>query len=140
VPKRHGASGSRHRREMSCLATYFGCRQAADARLPESRDLSVQQSMLTGESRRRQDGFCRRRLRLTPQPIRTRPISCFSAGRSSAEPERGSRSRQARRRCSATSRCGLGAVFRKQNFEHGLRRFSLLILRTTVVLVLCSSS
>jgi Mg2+-importing ATPase len=34
----------------------------------------------------------------------------------------------------------LGSRVPETEFEHGLRRFSLLILRTTVVLVLCSSS
>ena len=106
----------------------------ADARLLESRDLSVQQSMLTGESLPADKAAA-----VTPSgddAAPTRPIWCSSARRSSAARARRWPSPPVRRRCSATSRCGWGAASPETEFEHGLRRFSLLILRTTVVLVL----
>ena len=108
----------------------------ADARLLESRDLSVQQSMLTGESLPA-DKHASTAAAGRARPAPTRRISCSSARRSSAAPATAlAIATGPRRRCSATSPCGCGRRAPETEFEHGLRRFSLLILRTTVVLVL----
>jgi Mg2+-importing ATPase len=77
----------------------------ADARLIESRDLSVQQAMLTGESLPVDKD--------ASEAVATGPATMFGeiAARLRGRPP-------------------------ETEFEHGLRRFSLLILRTTVALVL----
>ena len=85
----------------------------ADARLLESRDLSVQQSMLTGESLPADKTASAAGERARRRPAPTRRTWCSSARRSSAARQRRSRSRPGRRRCSATSRCGSGAARRK---------------------------
>ena len=107
----------------------------ADARLLESRDLSVQQSMLTGESLPADK---------TPLPtaerqrgrVPTRRTSCSSAPRSSAARERRSPSPPGPKTMFGDIAERLRTRAPETEFEHGLRRFSLLILRTTVVLVL----
>ena len=107
----------------------------ADARLVESRDLSVQQSMLTGESLPADKAVGRRTRARDHGPRRAR----------SGVPRHVGRQRNGARRSPLatgpkTMFGDIAARLRTRapetEFEHGLRRFSLLILRTTIVLVL----
>jgi Mg2+-importing ATPase len=106
----------------------------ADARLLESRDLSVQQSMLTGES-------------LPADKMVTGTGHVGPAGPDAPELVFLGTSVVSGTGTALASATGPKTVFGdiavrlrtrapETEFEHGLRRFSLLILRTTVVLVL----
>ena len=111
----------------------------ADARLLESRDLSIQQSLLTGES----------------VPADKQAIATVSADASPARDNDPANPQRVFMGTSVVSGTGIALVTATgprtmfgdvaqrlasrppiTEFEHGLRRFSLLILRTTVALVL----
>ena len=74
--------------------------------------------------------------RTPSRPEPTTPHSSSWARRSSAARRPCWRWRPDRAPCSATSPSGSASRAPASEFEHGLRRFSLLILRTTIVLVL----
>ena len=103
----------------------------ADARLIESRDLSVQQSMLTGES----------------LPCDKHASATGGAGPDAPDLVFLGTSVVSGTATALVLRTGVDTLFGdmaarlaarapETEFEHGLRRFSLLILRTTIVLVL----
>src|SRR5579872_687041 len=106
----------------------------ADARLLESRDLSVQQSMLTGESLPADKEASASAPEATTDP--TAPSLVF-LGTSVVS---GTGTALALATGPKTMFGEIAVRLRTRppetEFEHGLRRFSLLILRTTVVLVL----
>jgi Mg2+-importing ATPase len=110
----------------------------ADARLLESRDLSVQQSMLTGESLPADKTASADAPSIVPDAatdpnaphlvfLGTSVVSGTGTGLAIATGPKTMFGDIALR---------LGSRVPETEFEHGLRRFSLLILRTTVVLVL----
>jgi Mg2+-importing ATPase len=106
----------------------------ADARLIESRDLSVQQSMLTGESLPADKDATATLRDGEPSPddparvfLGTSVVSGTASALAEATGPRTMFGDIARR---------LGSRTPDSEFEHGLRRFSLLILQTTIVLVL----
>jgi len=110
----------------------------ADARLLESRDLSVQQSMLTGESLPADKTASANAPSIAPDAatdpnaphlvfLGTSVVSGTGTGLAIATGPKTMFGDIALR---------LGSRVPETEFEHGLRRFSLLILRTTVVLVL----
>ena len=106
----------------------------ADARLIESRDLSVQQSMLTGESLPVDKHATAAPRDGEPSPddparvfLGTSVVSGIATALAETTGPHTMFGDIARR---------LGTRTPDSEFEHGLRRFSLLILRTTIVLVL----
>jgi P-type Mg2+ transporter len=106
----------------------------ADATLLDSRDLSVQQSMLTGESLPADKHATPPPRPGAPSPddparvfLGTSVVSGIATALADATGPRTMFGDIARR---------LGTRTPDSEFEHGLRRFSLLILQTTVVLVL----
>ena len=106
----------------------------ADARLLESRDLSVQQSMLTGESLPTDKMASAAALEDTTDPNAPHLVflgtSVVSGTGTALATATGSKT------IFGDIAVRLGSRVPETEFEHGLRRFSLLILRTTVVLVL----
>jgi P-type Mg2+ transporter len=106
----------------------------ADARLLESRDLSVQQSMLTGESLPTDKMASAAAPEDTTDPDAPRLVflgtSVVSGTGTALAIVTGSKT------VFGDIAVRLGSRVPETEFEHGLRRFSLLILRTTVVLVL----
>ena len=106
----------------------------ADARLLESRDLSVQQSMLTGESLPTDKMASAAASEDTTDPNAPHLVflgtSVVSGTGTALATETGSKT------IFGDIAVRLGSRVPETEFEHGLRRFSLLILRTTVVLVL----
>ncbi len=102
----------------------------ADARLIESRDLSVQEAMLTGESLPVDKHADRSAASLSEERLVFLGTSVVSGTATAVALATGPATRFgdiARR---------LGTRAPASEFEHGLRRFSLLILRTTMALVL----
>jgi P-type Mg2+ transporter len=110
----------------------------ADARLLESRDLSVQQSMLTGES------LPADKTASTDAPVTTpdgatdpnAPHLVFLGTSVVSGTGTGLAIATGPKTMFGDIALRLGSRVPETEFEHGLRRFSLLILRTTVVLVL----
>jgi Mg2+-importing ATPase len=106
----------------------------ADARLLESRDLSVQQSMLTGESLPTVKMASAAAPEDTTDPNAPHLVflgtSVVSGTGTALAIATGSKT------IFGDIAVRLGSRVPETEFEHGLRRFSLLILRTTVVLVL----
>ena len=106
----------------------------ADARLLESRDLSVQQSMLTGESLPTVKMASATAPEDTTDPNAPHLVflgtSVVSGTGTALAIATGSKT------IFGDIAVRLGSRVPETEFEHGLRRFSLLILRTTVVLVL----
>ena len=106
----------------------------ADARLLESRDLSVQQSMLTGESLPADKSACAAGHDDTIGPDAPHLVflgtSVVSGTGTALAVATGPKT------MFGDIAVRLGSRVTETEFERGLRRFSLLILRTTVVLVL----
>ncbi len=106
----------------------------ADGRLLESRDLSVQQSMLTGESLPADKMAATSEVTGDPSPDDSRLVflgtSVVSGTGTAIVVTTGTHT------LFGDVAARLGSRVPENEFEHGLRRFSLLILRTTIVLVL----